>query len=323
MLSRFNVFIKKANEILSDLEMNINPIGRGNKEVKVYRKRKLLGKYLVDNRVNIVPSVFPHIVEDFGEEKNKLAIAQYITPQSKELLRELRINFIDFAGNISFENESTFIHIENGKAFRPSPESNRAFSPKGLSVVFDLITKPELVRQNFRDIGKYSRATIDTVSKVLKGLRKEDYLNSTEKRLDRTFINLDLLIARWIDEYNLNARNKTFRFRMKTNNGKTLLSKSLVKNERIGGKSALKYYIRMDSSCPQVLYSNEPEKDILKRHNAVKSNDGDIIVYTKFWHHETHSNYIHPFLAIADVEPYLESNGDVMNRMYQKYVFIK
>lgn len=138
-----------------------------------------------------------------------LLISPYITEATAERCRELRIPFIDEAGNAYLEAPGLFVYV-TGKR-RPVhtrlATAFRALTPAGLRIVFALLDNPNMVAAPYREIAKAARVALGTVGDVLADLEERGHL-APEPPGPRRLLAPDRLQDEWVTHYPIKLRPK-------------------------------------------------------------------------------------------------------------------
>lgn len=273
--------------------------------------------------------VRPQQVKQIVQQKNKmgtlLVIANYITPNAKELLRKHGINYMDRAGNIYMKLEPVYIHIQGIPNHPPTEDrKNRAFTKTGIKVVFQLLLDPNLVNATYREIAEKADAALGTIPKVIEGLKEEGFLlrkNKTEWILK----DQEGLLNRWQQAFTRVLKPALFLKRYKPvdkgfhNHWKTLK----LKDQAVwGGEPAadlLTNYLKPEYFT---LYTNQQQQEIMKMYRWVPDDKGIIFVYKKFWKDTANEkNHANNLLIYADLIETGDSRCiETANKIYEQYI---
>lgn len=249
--------------------------------------------------------VRPIQVEQFNYRKNHfgnlLVIANYITPNAKELLKERGINYIDEQGNIWLKFNPVYIHIE-GIPKRKNKEfkKNRAFTKAGIKVVFQLLLDNELINTTYRNIAEKAEVALGTIPKVIEGLKEERFL--IKKNKDQWVItNYVELLNRWQEEYTKRLKPTLFikRYRPTDENFHIDWKKIKLQHDTVwGGEPAadlLTNYLKPEQFT---LYTHQQHQDIMKTYRWIPDEEGEIYIYKKFWNTPLDKTHKAPALLI-------------------------
>src|SRR3989338_3693550 len=138
-----------------------------------------------------------------------LLVAPYITEATAERCRDLRIPFIDEAGNVYLEAPGLFVYVTGKRRpihARLAP-AFRALTPAGLRIVLALLHNPEMVAAPYREIAKAARVALGTVGDVLADLEERGHL-APETLGPRRLLAPDRLQDEWGAHYPIKLRPK-------------------------------------------------------------------------------------------------------------------
>ncbi len=138
-----------------------------------------------------------------------LLVAPYITEATAQKCRQLKLSFIDGAGNVYLEAPGLLVYV----AGKPRPTQARAatsflsLTPAGLRVIFALIQAPERAAAPYRDIARVARVSLGTVSDALADLEARGLL-APDKPGPRRLLARDRLLDEWVAHYPVKLRPK-------------------------------------------------------------------------------------------------------------------
>jgi len=148
-------------------------------------------------------SMLPLLKED-GVPGKAIIWCQYVSDGLAAELSRRGLCYADTAGNMLLRFDGNFLQIRNC----PKPRSialerarGRSLSPAGLKVLFLLLTEPDAVKWNYRDIAAKSGTTIGTVNYTFADLRAKRHL--FEDGAGRRLADIAELGRLWVDNYRL------------------------------------------------------------------------------------------------------------------------
>jgi len=240
----------------------------------------------------------PQLIQRKQEYGNFLLVAERLHPAIKKQLQEEEIAYLEENGNIFIKTEGTLILIDTNKPLKnKSNSAKKAFTKTGLKLVFSFLLDPELVNANQRTIAEKSGVSLGTVPKVIKTLKEAGFVITHKKNY--LWQNRKELLTRWINDYEKILKPKLFRARydlridwreIQLNQGET----------HWGGEPAgdlLTGYLRPEEFT---LYSNESPINLMKNYNLKPNNNGELLVFEKFWSGET-GPIVPPILVYVDL----------------------
>jgi hypothetical protein len=260
-----------------------------------------------------------------------LLVAGYITPQLAEQLKEMKIPFIDTAGNAYIDEPPLFVFIKGDKPDEDyrKDRPTRAFQQTGLQVVFALLCKPDLENAPYREIAKEAAVALGTVNWVMVDLKEKGHLIDMGKR-GRRLVKKKNLLERWVTTYPDKLRPRKLLGTYTTEDTGWWKDTEITKfGARWGGEVAaakLTGYLK-----PQTItiYTREaPGKLVMTRKLKRETNgNGNIEILKTFWNFNydrpdpdnKHLDLVHPVLIYAD----LLATGDARNIETAEIVYDK
>ncbi|PVZ11546.1 type IV toxin-antitoxin system AbiEi family antitoxin [Porphyromonas loveana] len=217
-----------------------------------------------------------------------ILIARYVQPSVYGALRKMGLNFADTAGNYNIQytkgKKMIFYFSHTGEKAPVNNKKNYpVFQEAGLKVIFYLLQAPENVSKPFREIKEYSGVSIGTVKNVIDELENRKFILSTQKK--RVLKERRLLLDLWSENYNQVLKPKLL---LKQLDFRTPEQKEKWKEMALpdgmlwGGECAsnlLNGYL-----TPEFfeLYTEIPFSNLMKT-GAIRTTEGVINVYQKFW----------------------------------------
>lgn len=279
--------------------------------------------FKIEVKRNLTLSRFPGIKND-NNLKDRILVSDYIPKAMKEFLRSKKLSYIDIAGNAYIESGSILLLIEKNKNGRTAFQANKqGFSKAGLKVIYQLLIDGEMVNNPYRKIGKISKVSIDTVSKVFKELIKQRYIIQLEDK-EYKIVEREKLISEWVTLF-----NKTLRPKLKQKRYKIMNNFDGVYNncpiDSLGGELAgelLSEYLIAESA---IIYSDLSFLDGMKKYKLRPADNGNITLVEKFWYTTGDTSrknaLVHPLLIYADLlnDP-TPRNIETANIIYRQHV---
>lgn len=141
-----------------------------------------------------------------------LLVADYITPDMAEALRQQGRAFLDAAGNAHIRQTAALVWVTGRKpAVRAAAlQLGRAFQPTGLQVLFALLCHPEWVNLPYRELAARAGVAHGTVGWVMPDLQQQGFVTELKgKRGTRRVYEGERLLALWVDAYARQLRPRT------------------------------------------------------------------------------------------------------------------
>ena len=133
-----------------------------------------------------------------------LLVADHITPDMAETLRQQNRAFLDAAGNAYIQQAATLVWVTGRKpvAKTMALPLGRAFQPTGLQVLFALLCHPEWVNLPYRELATRAGVAHGTVGWVMPDLQQQGFVTEVKgKRGTRRLYETERLLALWVDAY--------------------------------------------------------------------------------------------------------------------------
>jgi hypothetical protein len=141
-----------------------------------------------------------------------LLVADYITPDMAETLRQQGRAFLDAAGNAYIRQAAALVWVTGRKPVAKSmaPLLGRAFQPTGLQVLFALLCHPGWVNLPYRELAARAGVAHGTVGWVMPDLQQQGFVTELKgKRGTRRLFETERLLALWVDAYARQLRPRT------------------------------------------------------------------------------------------------------------------
>ena len=223
-----------------------------------------------------------------------LLVAPYITREVAERCRELRLPFIDTAGNAYLEAPGLFIYVTgNNKPVELRREQFRALTPAGLQVAFAVACTPKLLDATYREIAAHAGVALGTVGPVMKDLETRGYPRAPER-----------MIEEWVTHYpvTLRPRLNPGRFQADPHHLQQL---DLVRhNAYWGGEPAAERLTKYLKPAQYTIYAREPIAKLIAAGRMRAEPTGNVEILDAFWHFDRDNLFpdvVPALLAYADL----------------------
>ncbi|MFH1314024.1 MAG: type IV toxin-antitoxin system AbiEi family antitoxin [Candidatus Eisenbacteria bacterium] len=131
-----------------------------------------------------------------------LLVSEYVNASISQSLKEEEINFIDSQGN-AYINVPGFIYIDV-RAGKPGVQSEKQrtalFQPKGLQLLFILLTDRSAVSQTTRVLRARAGISLERTVSSMKELREKGFIHEIAKR-EYQLANRKTLLEQWLANY--------------------------------------------------------------------------------------------------------------------------
>jgi hypothetical protein len=265
---------------------------------------------------------FVSMKQDFGK---LLIVGKHISENVKTALREADINYVDAAGNTYLNLPPVYVFLDGQKAdLKERDEKNRAFTKAGLKLVFAFLERPELLNEPYRTIASETGVVLNTISKVISGLKGAGYIIATASK-SMQLINTNALFERWIQEYELRLKPDLiigrFRFAKSEDfyNWKNL--KINIPSTQWGGEPAADLLTNYLNPEILTIYTEEGKIALMKHFKLLPDPAGNVVLCSKFWKQNNLKANVSEALVYADLLIQGDSrNLEVAKRIYEQYL---
>jgi len=233
-----------------------------------------------------------------------ILVAPFITREIAERCRELRVAFMDTAGNAYLEGRGLLVWVVGQQ--RPVEMKRRRFralNPAGLQVTFALLCRPNLTQTNYREIARAAKVALGTVGPAITDLEARGFIQFAG-RGERRLLDPHRLLEEWVTHYHtaLRAKLNPRRFDGDTD----ALQRANLKNYDAywGGEVAADKLTGMLKPATFTIYAREPIARLVAAHRVRARTGGPIEVLEVFWNfppEPDHPGVVPPLLAYADL----------------------
>lgn len=249
-----------------------------------------------------------------------MLIVYRLYPRVKEELKALNIPYLDGAGNIFVNTKGLYLWIDGQKlpAVQVKPQTNRAFTRKGLEAVFYLLQNPDAINATHRELATLTGTALGNITNVTAGLQEAGYLlNLTSKT--KKLQNKKGLLHRWITGYQETLKPALHLGTYFLFNRPDWHNLELTDNTAWGGEPAaeeMTEYLRAETLT---VYTTEEKALLIRNWKLVPKETGNLALYRKFW--KSSDRLAPPLLVYADLvltnEPRCLQTAE---RIYDRYL---
>ncbi|WP_417445457.1 type IV toxin-antitoxin system AbiEi family antitoxin [Kangiella sp.] len=145
--------------------------------------------------------------------RNTLLVTDYVNANQAKRLKSEGVQYIDTAGNAYIDSPPIYLNIQGKrpvklhKVEQLNKQIGKAFMPKGMQVIYMLLSRPDLVRASLRTIAEEAEIALGTVKQVMDDLTYQGFIvqmGRGERELDR----VDALRDYWVSYYPANIHAK-------------------------------------------------------------------------------------------------------------------
>lgn len=148
-------------------------------------------KFSVQVKSSLTAPVIKYLIDKApADRRGLLLVAPYVTPGVAQLCIDQGINFLDTAGNAYINHPERLIYIA-GQPVKNSIRDSLNNSKKvwatgsGLRIIFYLLTVPEFIHKNYRDIAEGSGTALGSVGKTMGELEASGHLVRGKRLVDK------------------------------------------------------------------------------------------------------------------------------------------
>jgi len=264
------------------------------------RKRRYLAEVKAVDRFE-TPALIK--AQEKAHHDPPLLVAPYITREVAERCRQLRLPFIDTAGNAYLEDRGLFVYVVGN--MRPAGlrhEEFRALNPAGLQIAFALACQPTLIQTTYREIAGRAGVALGTVGPVMKDLEARGYLRF-HKGPERKLLDGERMVEEWVTHYPITLRPKLHPRRFQADPKCLYETNLLHQNAYWGAEPAaekLTQYLKPDRFT---IYAREPIARLIAAGRMRADPRGNVEILDAFWNFdpEDFPDVVPPLLAYADL----------------------
>lgn len=271
-----------------------------------------------------------------------ILIANILTDNIKEKLRQEGVSYLDTAGNAFIFYPPDITIAIDGKKREVNRESvkDKAFTKTGMRVVFQYLKNESLITLPYRTIAETVGVSLDTVAKTNESLKQQGFIRQlTEKQI--ALKDKERLFKKWADVYDTRIKPPLFYEKFSFLNveaERNWKDTPLSINACWGGEAAADFQTNFIRPAIFTLYTTESKGELMRNYRFKPNPNGNIHVYLPFINIEFMCNtesfpigiednsekvkyFTHPLLTYAD----LLNSGDARNyevaqKLYESHV---
>lgn len=145
----------------------------------------------------------------------RLLICPHLTAAQAEICEELRLNFIDAAGNASIVTKGLFLRISGKKPVKSLTNSDNSaarISEGTLKLLLVLLNDEQAINATYRELSAAAGISLGMVSKAFEYLESQRYYRKSKG--GRRLLSPESLTALWLREYAVMIRPKLKRLNL-------------------------------------------------------------------------------------------------------------
>jgi len=252
-----------------------------------------------------------------------LLLAPHISDAVAEVLRARGLDYADAAGNVRLTWDGLLVDVSGRRAKPTTPPrpadttAARAFTRAGATVVFGLLSWPDLAAQPVREIAATTGVAVGTVHTVLRELTEAGYLR--ESTSGRTLNRGGELLGRWAEAYTVTlARRLSIASFALPEVGRLpdLEADLLAAGAQLGGERAASRIDPHLQASTATFYVEQMPAPLVAQYRLRPESTGLIHFRRRFWHRVDEGPLVPSPLVYAD----LVSSGDPRQREHAERI---
>lgn len=220
------------------------------------------------------------------------------------------VNVLDCAGNFKIQyldKDGNLIFMVANRGEKPVenrdiPNAYPIFREMGLKVIFYFLMDKANIGRPFREIQEATGVSIGTVKNVIDGMVYQQFARIEGRK--RFLTNIDRLLMLWAANYGMNLKPKLLLTKMAFRD-KDVMTRfrelELPTGMFWGGEPAAALTTGFIDPGEFTIYTEVPAPHLVKTGAVKPDNDGDILVYKKFWKGNDEKTIVPAVLTYADL----------------------
>lgn len=237
-------------------------------------------------------------------DEDRLLMTDYVTPPVADELRRRGVQFADSAGNAYLNRDGLFVFItgRRPKLLKTAPRPSRVFQSSGITVIFALLSAPQLLEASQRTIASAAGVALGSVPAILQGLTELGYL--AEIRGARRFVHRERLVQEWTEAYIrvLEPSLELGRFSAASRDWWRRADLS-VHGVQWGGETAAALLHRHLVPERAIIYTDGVPSRLMSQYRLKADPAGNVVLRRRFWNAvpSPRADIVPPLLIYADL----------------------
>lgn len=322
--------VKKLLTELTGLQLDYERPAAPNREAQddfkviISSEDKQTFSYSAEVKAQINNVILSNIILRASKAPEKtLVVSNYIAPVHANKLRELKISYLDAAGNAFLKQPGLFILIAGRKSQITKKEKpSGMLRPAGVKLLLALLTESKLENTDYRTLAADTGIARSTIGELMSDLEKSGYLI---KRSDqRILVRKPELIRRWTEAYaeRFRVKLKPVRFRSTKFSNRWWEEVDLSEYKSFwGGETGGAKLTNHLKPQTATIYSDSLLPRLQLKYGLVRDERGEIEILKKFWTHGEIGNVAPPLVVYADLMAIGdERNIETAEMLYDRYL---
>jgi hypothetical protein len=253
-----------------------------------------------------------------------ILVAPYITRETAEHCRQLKLPFIDTAGNAYIEAEGLLVYVVG--QHRPIDlvrEKFRALTPAGLQLTFALLCRPDLLHGTYRGMMRAAKVALGTIGPAIKDMQNRGLLQFAPNGKPR-ISDYGRLLEEWVTRYPTTLRPKLEARRFEAD--PQMLANADLKQQHAfwGGEPAADRLTHMLRPKEFTIYTPGPWMPLAAAYRMRAHHRGNVEILRAFWDFILDGvdlDLAPPLLVYADLMATQDGrNLEIAKRIYEQYI---
>ena len=252
-----------------------------------------------------------------------LFVTEYVTQPQAEKMRELKMNFLDAAGNAFINAPGFFVFITGKKGSRSKQKSINIFRPAGMKMIFAFLQKDGFENADYRTIAAETGLTHTTVGRVFADLEKAGFL--IRRAGDKRFLtNKVELLKRWTISYGeqFRAALKPVRYSSTKHTGRWWEKINIKEYKAFwGGETGGAILTKHLKPQNATIYADSNLPKLQAKYGLIKDEKGEMEILRRFWNFGEFGDAAPPLVVYADLLATAdERNLETAQIIYDEYL---
>ncbi|MFD0990468.1 type IV toxin-antitoxin system AbiEi family antitoxin [Mariniflexile jejuense] len=286
----------------------------------------------VETKNEVRPQNIPAFEKKRSQNLPLLVASKYITPKSKNILKEKNINYIDSFGNAYINLEHLKIYVEQGNAKPYYSDYSHLLTQTSGQIIFQLLRNPEQINETQRYLSLASKASLGSVSKCITALIDEGFVVKWNNDKKYQLVRRGELLDKWIAIFNekILPGNKIGKYTFSKQLNGNWDEQFLDTDALWAGEPAAALITNYLNPEVFTLFTNKKKSEILTQLKLVPDINGEITLYTPFWIDShpidrvinlNNKNVVHPLIIYAQLIYSNNSrNIEAAQLIYNEYI---
>lgn len=253
-----------------------------------------------------------------------ILVAPYITRNTGERCRDLKLPFIDTAGNAYLEGPGFLIYVAgNTRPVEIRQERFRAVTQAGLRLTFAILCQRGPVETNHRALAAQAGVALGTIGPVMRDLEERGLAVFAGKKV--RILDPRRLLREWVTHYPTTLRPRLRKWTF-TADPERLMADDMRKYDAYwGGEVGGNKLTSMLKPAKFTIYAREPLTPILTANRMRADEKGNVEVLEAFWRFpptpDLPPDVVPPLLVYADLLATNDGrNIEIAQLVYEQYL---